>query len=66
MDLSRRFEGKKFMWDGRSYLDEKQAQDVSLKYQTDGFQTRLINEDKQYYIFTRREIKEVVVEGKPA
>jgi hypothetical protein len=65
MQLSRRFEGKKYMWDGQVYPDQKQAEEASLKYQANGFQTQMVNEDNQYYIFTRREIKEVVVEGKP-
>jgi hypothetical protein len=66
MQLSRRFEGKKFMWDGVVYADPKQAHEAAQKYQADGFQTQLINEENQHYVFTRREIKEVVVEGKPA
>ncbi len=66
MELSRRFEGKKFMWDGKTYPDENQAQEKLLKYQADGFLSLLVKEENQCYIFTRREIKEVVIEGKPA
>ena len=66
MDLSRRFDGKKFMWDSLTYADESQAQEALRKYQADGFLTQLFKEDNQYYVFTRREIKEVIVEGKPA
>ncbi len=65
MQLSRRFEGKKFMWDGQTYPDQKLAQEAFQKYQADGFQAQLINEENQFYVFTRREIKEIVVEGKP-
>jgi hypothetical protein len=64
MELARRFEGKKYMWDSLVYPDEKQAEEVRQKYQADGFLTQLVKEDDQYYIFTRREIKEVIVEGK--
>ena len=66
MELARRFEGKKFMWDCQTYPDESQAQEKLRKYQADGFLAQLVKEDNQYYVFTRREIKEVIVEGKPA
>ena len=65
MELSRRFDGKKFMWDGQAYPDEKQAQEAARKYQADNFQSQVMAEDTQYYVLTRREVKEVVVEGKP-
>lgn len=66
MELSRRFEGKKFMWDGANYPDEATAKDAAGKYQADGFLTQIINEENQLFVFSRREIKEIAVEGKPA
>lgn len=63
MELSRRFEGKKFMWDGKVYPDEQQAQEAVLKYQTEGFLTTLLSEDNQFYVFTRREVKAVKIES---
>ncbi len=65
MELARRFDGKKFMWDGQTYADQKQAEEAARKYQADNFQTQLVAEDNQYFVLTRREVKEVVVEGKP-
>ncbi len=65
MELARRFDGKKFMWDGQTYPDQKQAEEAARKYQADNFQTQLVAEDNQYFVLTRREVKEVVVEGKP-
>ena len=65
MQLSRRFDGKKFMWDGQTHQNQAQGEEVTAKYEADGFQTRLVNEDNQFYVFTRREVKEVIVEGKP-
>ena len=65
MELARRFDGKKFMWDGQTYPDQKQADEAARKYQADNFQTQLVAEDNQYFVLTRREVKEVVVEGKP-
>jgi len=64
MQLSRRFEGKKFMWDGQAYTDEALAGEASSKYQADGFMTQTLREDGQIYVFTRKEVKEIVVEGK--
>ena len=64
MELARRFDGKKFMWDGQSYPDHKQAEEAARKYQADNFQTQLVAEDNQYFVLTRREVKEVIVEGK--
>ena len=64
MELARRFDGKKFMWDGKVYPDEKQAQEAAQKYQADGFVVALVSEDNQFYVFTRREVKEIVGEGK--
>ncbi len=65
MQLARRFDGKKFMWDGQTYPDQKQAEEAARKYQADNFLTQLVAEDNQYFVLTRREVKEVVVEGKP-
>ena len=65
MQLARRFDGKKFMWDGQTYPDQKQAEEAARKYQADNFLTRLVAEENQYFVLTRREVKEVVVEGKP-
>ena len=59
MELARWFESKKFMWDGKTYLDEKQAQEAAQKYQTDRFVAIHFSEDNRFYVFTRREVKEV-------
>ncbi len=61
MQLSRRFDGKKFMWDGQAYADKKQAEQVAGAYRADNFQAQLVNEDNQYFVFTRREVKEAAV-----
>lgn len=64
MDLSRRFDGKKFMWDGQTYPGEAQAAETISRYQANGFQTRMVTEDGCTYVFSRKEIKEIVIEGK--
>ncbi len=65
MELARTFNGKKFMWDGKVYADEKERREVSQKYKDDGFEVEPVEEDNQHFLFTRRVVKEVVVEGQP-
>lgn len=65
MDLGRMINKKKYMWDGKEYPDEKSAADVAQGYRKDGFETEVLEEDKKYYVFTRRVVKEVIVEGQP-
>ncbi|HEY82656.1 MAG TPA: hypothetical protein G4O01_05140 [Dehalococcoidia bacterium] len=65
MELARVFDGKKFMWDGRVYTDEKERREMAQKYKDDGFEVEMIEEGGEYFLFTRRVVKEVVVEGAP-
>ena len=65
MDLAKIIKGKKFMWDGETCPDEKSAKETALKYKNDGFETEVLKEENNFFIFTRREVKEVVVEGEP-
>ncbi len=65
MDLARIFNGKKFMWDWNVYTDEKERRETGQKYKDDGFEVELVEEGGEYFLFTRRVVKEVVVEGKP-
>ncbi len=65
MELARIFNGKKFMWDGKVYTDEKERREISQKYKDDGFEVEMVEDDNQYFLFTRRVVKEVVVEGQP-
>ena len=65
MELARMFNGKKFMWDGRVYTDERERGEIGQKYQDDGFEVELVDEGGEYFLFTRRVVKEVIVEGTP-
>jgi len=65
MELARVFDGKKFMWDGRIYTNEKERREIAQKYQDDGFEVEMVEEGGEYFLFTRRVVKEVVVEGTP-
>ena len=65
MELARIFNGKKFMWDGKAYADEKERREIGQKYQDGGFEVELVEEEGQYFLFTRRVVTEIVVEGTP-
>ena len=62
-DSSRMISGKKFMWDGVVYASKEEAQDVMEKYKKDNFEVEFIEEEKQYLVYTRRVVKEIVLEG---
>jgi hypothetical protein len=64
-DLSKNINGKKFMWDNVVYESKKEAQDLMEKYKKDNFEVELIEEDKQFLLYTRRIVTEIVVEGEP-
>jgi hypothetical protein len=52
--LSRKIDGKKFMWDGATYDDKQKAYETTVIYQSDGFETQLIEEDGQFLVYSRR------------
>lgn len=63
--LSRIFDGKKFMWDDMEYEDEKTARDKLEEYKSRGFEVRVVEEDGKYYVFSRKVVTEIEVEGEP-
>jgi len=65
MELAQTFNGKKFMWDGKVYTNEKERRYIAKKYKDDGFEVELVEKGNQCFLFTRRVVKEVIVEGKP-
>ena len=64
-DLSKFVDGKKFMWDGKVYESEQLAQEVKKKYEDDNFEVQLIQEENQYFVYSRRVVTEIVLEGEP-
>jgi hypothetical protein len=53
------------MWDGEDYESKSAAEDNVLKYKKDGFETQLIEERGKYFVYTRRVVTEIVVDGEP-
>ncbi len=63
MDNYKIIDGKKFMWDGEDYDSESAARTNIKKYGQEGFETRLLEEDGKYLIYTRRVATDVGVDG---
>jgi len=52
--LSRKVNGKKFLWDGATYDSRDQAAAILEVYQKDGFEVQLVEEEGQYLVYSRR------------
>ena len=63
MVKAKQIDGKKFMWDGKTYENEEEAKNMGKSYTDEGFETRVVQEDGKYSLYTRRVVTEVVVEG---
>jgi len=61
-EKTRFFEGKKYMWDGQEYDNEKQASPVEKQYTEKGFEVQKWREDGKVLIYTRRIVTEIVLE----
>jgi hypothetical protein len=59
-------DGQKYGWDGEDYESESAARENLAKYNKDGFETQLIEEDGKYFVFTRRVVTEIKIEGENA
>ena len=53
------------MWDGKTHQDQNEAEETGKGYRNGGFEVELIGEDGHYFLFTRRVVKEVKIEGSP-
>jgi hypothetical protein len=60
-NLSRIQDGKKFMWDGRTYATREEAASVGEAYQNDNFEIQVVEEEGKFLVYSRRIVKEVVV-----
>jgi hypothetical protein len=56
-------DGKKFIWDGVDYNSAEEASQKMQKYKNDGFEVESSKEDGKTYLYTRRVVKEVVVQN---
>jgi hypothetical protein len=59
------FDRRKFMWDGETYDSAAAAEAKKKDYETRGFETQLVEEEGAPLLYTRRVVKEIVIEGEP-
>ena len=59
MDNVKIIDEKKFMWDCRTYMSESEALNIKAEYEKNNFETRIIQEEEKYFLFTQRVIIEV-------
>ena len=62
MAKARDIDGKKFMWDGEEYDDEKKAGSVGKEYAEKGFEVQTFSEDGKVFLYTRRVVTEIVLD----
>ncbi len=60
--VSRKIDGRKFMWDGTDYENERDANAAAAKYRSEGFEA-VVAADEGCRVYTRRVVTEVKVEG---
>lgn len=56
------FDEKKFMWDGRTYMNESEAITIKAEYEKNNFGIRMVQEEGKYFLFTRRIVTEIEIE----
>jgi hypothetical protein len=59
------FERRKFLWDGEAYDSPEAAEAKKKDYEIQGFETQMIEEEGRALLYTRRVVKEIVIEGEP-
>jgi hypothetical protein len=62
-DLAAKIDGKKFMWDKGSHSSEEEANKKIAAYEKDGFEARLVKEEGKYFVYSRRLVTEIILEG---
>ena len=61
-DVAKKIDGKKFMWDKGHYSTEAEARQKMTQYKQDGFETKCVEENGKYLVYTRRLVTEIVLE----
>ncbi|MFH1297583.1 MAG: hypothetical protein ABIJ04_09960 [Bacteroidota bacterium] len=64
MENVKYFDGKKFMWDGKTHENENDVQKMKAEYELNNFETKIVQEEEKYFLFTRRVVAEIVIENK--
>ncbi|MGD0870937.1 MAG: hypothetical protein ABSB88_15385 [Bryobacteraceae bacterium] len=54
--------GRKFIWDGQACDSREAVEQAVARYQSEGFETEMAEEEGKFLAYTRREAKKVAVE----
>lgn len=54
---------RKFMLDGETYQSHKDAEDKKHEYEGSNFEVRIVEDGGKHYIYTRRVVAEIMLEG---
>ena len=57
------FDRRKFLWDGEAYESPAAAGAKQKAYEAQGFETQVLEEEGKALVYTRRVVKEIVIEG---
>jgi len=59
-----RYDGNsKFMWDGEIYQDREGMESMKGDYEGNNFEVRVFEQEGSYLLYTRRVVKESVLDG---
>ena len=56
-------EGKKLIWDGVDYMSGDDASKKMQTYKDSGFEVEALEENGKTFLYTRRVVKEVIVQN---
>jgi len=51
------------MWNGKTLENESELQELKAEYESNNFETQVIQEEEKYFLFTRRVVTEIVIEN---
>lgn len=63
VELVRYESNSKFMWDGEIYEDMEGMESKKRDYEGNNFEVRVFDQDGKYLLYTRRVVKEIVLDG---
>ena len=54
--------GSKFIWDGKTYDSKEAVEQAVSRYQSEGFETEIVEEEGKFLAYTRRAVKAAVAQ----
>jgi len=63
-EIAKVLDGKKYMWDGEEYDDEKSAKEKAENYKEDNFEVQVVaGEEGKFLVYSRRLAAQQSAEG---